>query len=180
MALKTIVKVGNITNLSDARYCAGMGAEMLGFQVVEGHEHYISPKAFQEIRGWVTGPKIVAEIYGLQKAEDLAEILENYRPDLLECSQAELSLIEHTLSLPFILKTDDVKFETNAQYLLLSQTPEDAERNILVMVSDRNEAEKIHSEHPTYGFALQGEIEEKVGLKDLDKLAEILEMLEED
>ncbi len=31
MALKTIVKVGNITNLSDARYCAVMGVDMLGF-----------------------------------------------------------------------------------------------------------------------------------------------------
>ena len=35
MALKTFVKVGNISNLSDARYCAGMGAlaekpELLG------------------------------------------------------------------------------------------------------------------------------------------------------
>ena len=29
MPLKTFVKVGNITNLSDARYCAGMGVDML-------------------------------------------------------------------------------------------------------------------------------------------------------
>jgi phosphoribosylanthranilate isomerase len=35
MPLKTFVKVGCITNLSDARYCAGMGVDMLGFRAVE-------------------------------------------------------------------------------------------------------------------------------------------------
>ena len=48
MPLKTIVKVGSITNLSDARYCAGMGVEMLGFNVVAGHESFIDAKKYQE------------------------------------------------------------------------------------------------------------------------------------
>ena len=33
--LKTLIKVSNINNLSDARYCAGMGVEMLGFSMDE-------------------------------------------------------------------------------------------------------------------------------------------------
>ncbi|MEQ1585556.1 MAG: hypothetical protein ABL895_06745 [Cyclobacteriaceae bacterium] len=55
--LKTKVKAGNITNLSDARYCAGMGVDWLGFPIDS-----IDPKTFKEITGWVTGPQFVLEI----------------------------------------------------------------------------------------------------------------------
>ena len=42
--LKTQVKVSSITNLSDARYCAGMGVDLLGFPIQE-----ISLEKFTEI-----------------------------------------------------------------------------------------------------------------------------------
>ena len=41
MSLQTFVKVGEITNLSDARYCAGMGVDLLGFNVVENTPGYV-------------------------------------------------------------------------------------------------------------------------------------------
>jgi phosphoribosylanthranilate isomerase len=81
MPLKTIVKVGNISNLSDARYCAGMGVDMLGFRVIDGLPGYIAPQAFQEIRGWISGPKVVAEIYGIDRSDKIPHIVENYAPD---------------------------------------------------------------------------------------------------
>ena len=98
MALKTLVKIGGITNLSDARYCAGMGVDMLGFHVIQGQPNYISPESFQQIRGWITGPLIVAEIAGLQNPEDLQLILENYKPDMLQMELAELT--NHPLASP--------------------------------------------------------------------------------
>ena len=42
--LKTLVKVSGIENLSDARYCAGMGVEFLGFPLAQ-----IPFEKFQEI-----------------------------------------------------------------------------------------------------------------------------------
>src|SRR6187402_1005196 len=120
MALKTFVKVGSITNLSDARYCAGMGADLLGFRVVEGHESYISPKQFQEIRGWVTGPKVVAEIYGITDAQTLTTILENYRPDFLELGVNEFNLL-HTLPLPFILSVKEHEQVVGLPHYILTE-----------------------------------------------------------
>ena len=61
MALKTLVKISNVTNLSDARYCAGMGVDMLGFSMDADSPDYIEPKKFAEIRGWVAGVQIVGE-----------------------------------------------------------------------------------------------------------------------
>src|ERR1044071_5737472 len=104
MPLKTVVKVGNITNLSDARYCSGMGVDMLGFRVLEGQPNYLSPKLFQEIRGWVTGPKIVAEIYGLTSPDQLQSIIENYAPDYFELNASEFEAFQGDLTLPCIVE----------------------------------------------------------------------------
>jgi len=55
--LKTKVKVSKVTNLSEARYCAGMGVDFLSFPVSS-----VDPKTYQEITGWVAGPLFGVEI----------------------------------------------------------------------------------------------------------------------
>jgi phosphoribosylanthranilate isomerase len=57
MALKTKVFVKNITNLSEARYCAGMGVHFLAFPA-----HQVSPKMYQDITGWIQGPEKILDI----------------------------------------------------------------------------------------------------------------------
>src|SRR3954471_4938768 len=103
MPLKTLVKVGSITNLSDARYCAGMGVDMLGFGVVEDHDNHIDISLFQQIRGWVSGPQVVAEMYGLKKATDIQAILQNYAPDMVEMTFASYQELKSEIQLPFIV-----------------------------------------------------------------------------
>ena len=90
MALKTMVKVGQITNLSNARYCAGMGVNMLGFVVDDGSEFFISPEQFREISGWVAGVEFVGEISGSQIPE-----LTGYSFSYLQVSDRALPEIVH-------------------------------------------------------------------------------------
>ena len=95
MMLKTQVKVGNISNLSDARYCAGMGVDMLGFAVIPGHEGYVPEPLYQDLRGWISGPAIVAELYGITPEMNLQAILQAYQPDLVEVFPDDLHLLEN-------------------------------------------------------------------------------------
>lgn len=182
MSLKTFVKVGSITNLSDARYCAGMGADMLGFRVVEGQENFISPAAFQEIRGWVTGPTVVAEIYGLKSHAALNSILENYRPDYLELSLAELNLIE-VISIPYILNLAKGDTPSGEPEYILTKTdsgiPETSVKRLIELKTGDN-VDEVLKRYNIYGIALKGSQEEKPGLKDYQELAEIFEILETD
>src|SRR5688500_13658444 len=103
MPLKTLVKVGNISNLSDARYCAGMGVDLLGFNVIEGQPNHLSARLYQEIRGWISGPKVVAEIYGIDKDEMLSDIITNYVPEYFELSYNDYKRLEKKLTLPSIV-----------------------------------------------------------------------------
>lgn len=191
MALKTIVKVGTVTNLSDARYCAGMGVDMLGFVAVKGKDNFLPATEFQNIRGWITGPKIVAEIYGVNSQTDLDQIIEEYRPDYLELGISEFTLLKTELPVLLHLNKSDfpdqIKNFTNIEYFILDLERLEAVKNQLpghgkiLFKSDQSplpvsllESNRIH------GIVLNGTQEEKPGLKDYDHIAEVLESLEVD
>ena len=182
MALKTLVKIGGVTNLSDARYCAGMGVDMLGFDVIPGRPNYISPESYQQIRGWVTGPLIVAEITGLQNPEDLTQILENYRPDMLQMGLTELTSIPSP-PLPYILSLNENQdishLAIKPEYVLgNSRLNPPLNAAFLMEVSSTDEANNALLNTSIRGIAMAGGPELKPGLKDYSSLADILELLE--
>jgi len=194
MALKTFVKVGKISNLSDARYCAGMGVDMLGFCVVSGQEQYVSPELFKEIRGWFSGPKVVAEVYGITSHEDIQNILENYRPDLIELSLPELKLAQPN-TIKCILSIDDevatkhfeellafkdqidfVLIESNISTLNLQKLAD--EFTIMLQVQSQAEIDTVLQNEDISAINLWGGSEERPGFKNYDQLSEIFEKLE--
>lgn len=188
MALRTFVKVGNITNLSDARYCAGMGADLLGFRVIAGQESHITPKQYQEIRGWVTGPQIVAELYGMTDAGSLTGIQEDYRPDLVELGLSELSILSEEPPLPYILALapgEQVPAGNNPAYILLTSGDPAVQQlatsyAVLVAVQQTSVAQSLLEGGSIKGLALQGGQEDRPGLREYNELGEILEMLDTD
>lgn len=194
MALKTLVKVGKISNLSDARYCAGMSVDMLGFSVISGRENYVSPELFKEMRGWFTGPTIVAEVYGIEKHEDLPGIVQSYLPDFLEGTLADILKL-HSAFAAYIVSTtyEEIKareeelgiYRAQIAYLIIPESTSleniDAlsrEYKILLRIDSLNpEDSKLHNTH-IKGIALQGSAEDKPGLKNYDALSSVLEKLE--
>lgn len=194
MALKTMVKVGEISNLSDARYCAGMNVDMLGFRVVEGQPHYVSPELFKEIRGWFSGPAIVAEVYGIQKGGDLQAIVQNYLPDFIELGLQDLLKIHSPYS-TFLLSTTYEEVLANeaaiapfrvqiSKIIVPASTDlkavEELARSykVILRLDAETSIDTVLTNSSIKGIALQGTPEEKPGLKNYDQLAEILEKLE--
>lgn len=199
MTLKTMVKVGQITNLSNARYCAGMGVNMLGFVVDDGSEFFISPELFREISGWVAGVEFVGEISGSQIPE-----LTGYSFSYLQVSDRALPEIvcASGYACIFYINTANYVPEHIAQimeeqqkyvsYFLLEGLNPD--------ILDDAELERITTWAASYpvwlgsgitphnlekllasgikGIALYGGTESKPGFKDYDELADILETLD--
>ena len=50
MGLKLSVKIGDVTNLSDARYAAGMGVDYIGFNVDTNSTNFVTATKFNEDR----------------------------------------------------------------------------------------------------------------------------------
>lgn len=189
MALKTRVKVGNITNLSDARYCAGMGVDMLGYTVIPGGKTFIPPKLYQEIRGWISGPAAVAEVYGLADAADLDLIMEEYRPDYLEVHAGEIELIKAHPGPPLIVSVDDAgelkqlhQWKDRIAFLQVTKENLIGQVNgsfdILLAVKPGVVVDALLDTLPIQGIALTGSDELRPGYKDYDELARVLEDLE--
>lgn len=193
MPLKTIVKVGNINNLSDARYCSGMGVDMLGFAVAPSHKAFLSPDNYQEIRGWISGPSIVAELYGITSLESVQEVVAKYAPDYLELSLTELPFVPDENTLPLIIKLSDeydverlTKVKHQVAYVIVDESNLQKSKsimknyNVLVQLNSGVEIQTMMDTFPIKGFALIGSPEVRPGFKDYGDMADILEQLEID
>ncbi|WP_234733593.1 beta/alpha barrel domain-containing protein [Tellurirhabdus bombi] len=206
MALKTTVKISNVTNLSDARYCAGMGVDLLGFSMDEDSEQYIEPKKFEEIRSWVAGVQIIGET-AVTDPETLDALLETYQPDGVQVEEASLVPYVASFNLPVILKLDLALLTLDQMealltanyagltYILLESKAafnlDEELKTALQRLADRYSlllgtgvtAENIHdllTDMPIKGIALTGGQEDRPGYREFGELMDILEILEED
>lgn len=199
MALKCLVKLNAVNNLSDARYAAGMGVELLGFDLTQESGSYISPQEFAAITGWVSGVSMVGEVRSLER-DQIKMILEKYALDMIEVSDPLHSDLGE-LPLPLIIKlvnpAEDYleeilrKFHGKARFFMLEfdkglQNPA-LQENIRKWARDypvilggylsNGNIEEI-LDQGVAGIALTGGRELRPGYKDFDELAEILEALE--
>ncbi|RTQ45712.1 hypothetical protein EJV47_24820 [Hymenobacter gummosus] len=75
MALLTSVIVRGINNLSDARYCAGMGADYLTFRLDPALPGAVTPELVQELSSWVAGVQLVGE-FGTLPVEQINALVQ--------------------------------------------------------------------------------------------------------
>ncbi len=199
MQSKPEVYVERITNLSDARYCAGMGVDMLGFVVNPDDVDYVSSENFQDMMGWIAGPRRVAQV-GTAVSMDLKAVVNNYQPDflhvpvsmtgkwqlpdvpiLLEMSfgefQAFISSPPHLFvhNSHLIITDFDYGMEENSKPLFM-----DSKLPVLLSITRNIESfRKLLEQTGAAGLVLQGSRELSPGLKDYDHLSAVLEELED-
>ncbi|MEO9475632.1 MAG: N-(5'-phosphoribosyl)anthranilate isomerase [Cyclobacteriaceae bacterium] len=205
MGLKTFVKVGEISNLSDARYCAGMGVDLLGFNVNSESPYYVSPDTFKDLSGWVAGVKFVGECSGMS-VDDIKLATQDYDFDYLQVDEIDqlTELADLGVELILYLNVSDDATIQNLQNLIESAAEEcemvivatdnpDYYTSIRDVVSEVSENVKILKgfditeknvsstidEGRFMGIELKGSEEEQPGFKDYGDLMDILEALDE-
>lgn len=190
MSLKTIVKVSHISNLSDARYCAGMGVAMLGVSAVPSAKNYMTPQAFQDIRGWIAGPKIIAELYGLSAAGDIKKVTDAYAPDYFELAFGEYQTFGQELSAPCLVYVPESEFKNAAgradkkvAFYIVDEPTACGEFSgdipVLVRVSSLDILEQKLAAGCFSGIVLEGPAQSKPGVTNYEALGDLLEALEE-
>lgn len=198
MQLKTRVKVGEVTNLSDARYCAGMGVEYIGFNLdIEG-ERAIDATSFTAITQWLEGVTIVGE-FKTSGAEHILETIEKHHLKCIEVSDVDLIgklkasdvkvflRLDETLSQSQISAHCDQLIGKVEAFIIdspLSWDSISALSSKYPIITSHNlgpdSLEENLSKSSLYGISLKGGDEERPGFKSFDELADILEVLEID
>ncbi|PRY15556.1 phosphoribosylanthranilate isomerase [Pontibacter ummariensis] len=206
MGLRTSVIVNGINNLSDARYCAGMGVDIIGFNLKLDDQERVQPETLKEITGWVSGVKLAGE-FTRARPELINELAEEFgldyiqldtpylideieeikcpviqkifvNKDTVESELLEMMELYSPVVHAFIVYSDDFQRvdETNIKFL------QDIARQFTLYIGFGLDKENVSATLKTIkpaGIGLQGGHEIKPGLKDFDELQEIFEEIEE-
>jgi phosphoribosylanthranilate isomerase len=204
MALRTFVKVSGVNNLSDARYCAGMGVDLIGFDIDPTSINKISPDKFKEITEWISGVAFVGEIK-TGNLSVLQEYLQSFNINFLQFEDAAKTKEFKLLEIPLILKLRSEDTVENIESVM-SNTSDDVEFFIVESESDNfdkellnrisalakkynivlgygiteNNVNEIIDTTDIKGISLRGGEEIRPGYKDFDDLAKVLELIEVD
>jgi len=202
MALSTYVKISTVTNLSDARYAAGMGVDALGFRLEEGQPGYVTPVQFHGITEWLAGVALVGEFLGTDTAV-IHEIAKEYPLDYVQVESEEMLSDLQSLSAKLIVRVnpesiegredledylsqlckqvDWVLIEPEGDYSNLPLKDQLTALNLpLVIGFDVSESTLGSLSTGVKGLALKGGEEERPGFKDYEEMMDILEALEVD
>ena len=190
MQQRPLVYVSRITNLSDARYCAGMGVDLLGFVIDPSDPDYVSPETYQQLIGWVAGPERVVEV-GLATFDE-SVLREHYAPQYIHITanrlkdwpQSSAKLIVET---PYAWLSELGTQRSGRQdiaFILVPDLDHPVPSNVVTSIPLLTGIRPIQGparmllEHTgAAGIALQGSRETAPGLKDYDHLSQVLEEL---
>ncbi len=201
MNFLTKIKLGNITNLSDARYAAAAGIDYLGFCFDANNQNYIAPIKAKEMIDWINGCKIVAE-FGDQTTDEIQTISELLNVDLIELNNHILPDEFSIFNKPIIKKININEFDVEglkreleaykncAEYFHLysSENKINIEENLLAHLCkqykiilgfplDSNTIISTINSLKPFAINIYGQDEEKTGYKDFDEMNELLELI---
>ena len=201
MGLKTFVKISNVTNLSDARYCAGMMVDVIGFSIDSTSGSYVSEEDFKEITDWVAGVSFAGEFHGADEVS-IKETIKKYPVDYVEIDN--LGLVEKIglLGKPLIVRLS-INSEAELDQLKSTLSYLDELAEIVLIKSDISQLfDAIDSQIGYYngnlkllkgygvqpddslakypGLELEATEEERPGYKDYGQIMDVLEIIEED
>lgn len=207
MALVLPVMVRGINNLSDARYCAGMGADCLTFRLDPSWPDHLTPDAVRELSGWVSGVQLIGEFDGLpiEEINTLAQacglhaVLLHHRRSPEELAGLTVPALKLIRWIPDMLPEDvDLRFREQAPHYLgfvmatpPAQLPNSAEllrlteqaRTYPVWLGAGYAPTDIRRFVETVrpaGIVLEGGHEIKPGLRDFEEMEAVFEALEID
>lgn len=201
MSFLTNIKLGNITNLSDARYAAAADATYIGFCFDPENENYITPLKAKDIIDWVTGSSVVAE-FGNQTLEEIRDISELLDIDVIEVNNQLLPDDLLGLGKAIIKKIDVNRFNAeqlqteiaayqkvaDAFHLYASGVTASFDTDQLITLCSNekiiwgleinleNILDIINTYKP-FAISVSGGQEERVGIKDFDELNDLLEKI---
>lgn len=190
MLLRTNVIVTNISNLSDARYCAGMGVNKLAFRMDDTEDGGISPDQIKEIAEWVSGVDYVVEFKGPIDVNKLKELdiktILVHHPDQVTDDENRYGLVINNTQLDTPMDLSNLEFVLvksidNSWDEASKEAVKELNKKVDVYLQngfDQSNIDQLLNDNFFSGIVLTGTDEIRPGYKDYDALADILELLE--
>jgi phosphoribosylanthranilate isomerase len=190
---KKKILVRNISNLSEARYCAGMLVDFISFELDKNEVNFIDLKKYSEIKGWINGIKLLGncasltlnEIKELIKERDLDGFIFDYSQiDLIELLDCKIKILQIPINQLFTIHE---QINSKIDYLIIYGEKMEIDKDFLreiqltipIFLGFNFENVSFNSENIS-GFAFNGTIELKPGYSSYNELMDALEFLDQD
>lgn len=180
------ILVKSITSLSEARYCAGMFVDYISFDFNAESEYYIPKKNSDEIRGWLSGVKILGS-FETNDSSAINQLIEENNLDGFIFTQNQYTLLPLVNTNVKILQWEDVGF-----------LPSDIEEEVIVLIDLNEQIDKFIPENMKNvflqgfdfenvkyetsrvdGYAFMGSFEKQVGINSYQELMEAFEYIDD-
>ena len=188
--------IRGINNLSDARYCAGMGADKFTFILDPALPGYLDTKTVKELAGWIAGVELIGEFDHLN-ASNINAIAADCALDavLLRSPRTANELAEIAPPVYMELAADNAAMAQSLPGSLLGlvvELPESVSAETVTELGKRasqrplwlgpgllpDRARDLASQLPLAGLVFPSGDEVKPGLRDFDQLEAVFEALE--
>lgn len=190
--LSKSILVSGISNLSDARYCSGMGVAYLGVCTDPENPAYLSVDTFNEINGWLSGINWILETDATTVGEILIK-LDNYAVAGVYTSDPKIASELAGKGIKVLLKLpENAEISFSEQLIGVVVAYEKVSSSIYVQAKlaesvpiyvtgnfSNEDLEEIKEDTSISGIVLYGGIEERPGFKNMDDLIDSLEIFEE-
>lgn len=187
------IKLGNVNNLTDARFGAAAGAEWIGFSFDTTNPLYISPVQAEAIIGWLTGSQPIAEFSPTQGLNEIEDIIRLLGFEWIQLNSTDMLHFFEGSDMQVILEVDVKKEGWQEQlknqssvvkYILvknfaIEQVKEIQALNKTVLFDVEGlkaEALEQLKETQLCGINISGGFEIAPGLRDFDEMADVLEL----
>ena len=202
MSLKTTVKFNAVNNLSDARYGAGMGVNLLGFCLDIDRPKSLDLAKLGAIANWVAGVQIVFEFETFntdifEQARQVAvphfvQVADIEDWDLLE--KTALRIIHKIKFDPEVNTLTELVTNSPASYVLLEANADvdlmeyveeltllsSTKKICLSWGIEKENITAILDQISPWAIAIEGGEEDRPGIKSFDEMDEILALIEEE
>ncbi len=189
MALKTNVYISDVTNLTEARYYAGMEVAIIGFNANPASDTYMTSTQFDAITSWLSGIQTCWQ-WNMPLSQDFLTFLSQTPSDFIELTQIPEKEFINLIKKPLLIRTKDPKVYSYMSPELsklihgiiwegpIDNLPELNKLSVYIHSTSSLNTEAFLKQNPNAGIALKGIPESKPGWNDFDQLADLLESLE--
>lgn len=194
----------DVNNLSDARFAAAADAALIGFSFDPSDSRYVEPAVFSEIKGWISGPKLVGS-FGFVSPDELNREIDQYGLDAVEIGldvyggyarsvhaetlmRIKLSALDQTSLRHFdgdylFIHADDLfrnwtLTRVNRQMVQLLKDACTYTNCILDIPAHAEELRDVVGQLNPFALCIRGGNEERPGMKEFTGMQDMLEALE--
>lgn len=184
------VKVNAVDNLSDARYCAGMFVDFIGFSLKDGQNEWIDVSKIKEMTNWLAGVTLIGEVHENNWPSNAAD----YPFQIWETAELDLFLEKKVqgFSLGFRLDATDPSFDEKlnkvlnaSEYIRIDNASpelidelEKLQEVVFIHLTEPLIMGKIWEKYPLLQVTIDSGKEVRPGQSDFGSLMDVLEALD--